>query len=90
MWVAARSWLGNASADVDVRMIEPGEPPSVSHDGETWTLALPFRWLSRVWAPSLAVTAGRLVIDAAKEGSVLTLTTLHPGSERPAKLTLEI
>ena len=48
------------------------------------------RWLSRVWAPSLAVTAGRLVIDAAKEGSVLTLTTLHPGSERPAKLTLEI
>jgi len=90
VWVAARAWLGDAGADVDVRMIEPSEPPSVSRDGDRWTLALPFRWLSRVWAPSLAMTAGRLVIDAERQGDVLTLTTLQPGSERPTKLTLEI
>src|SRR4051812_24434612 len=49
VWVAARSWLGDASADIDVRMIEPSEPPALDHDGDRWTLALPFRWVSRVW-----------------------------------------
>lgn len=90
VWVAVRAWLGDPSVDVEVRMISPDQLPSATRSESGWVLALPFRWLSRVWAPSLAVTAGRLVLAASRDGHVLTLTTVKPGNDTLTSMTLEI
>jgi hypothetical protein len=90
VWVAVRAWLGDPYADVHVHMTAPDEAPVAQRDGDRWMLGLPFRWLSRVWAPSLAVVAGRLVLDVDRVDGSLTLTALMPGSDQPSGMTLQV
>lgn len=84
---AAQAWLGTDPDRVEVTV----------HDGAGWgelaatgtgdqaglTAALTPDWLARVWAPGLAVVAGRLVVAAPEaqwpRARVLTLTA--PGTE---------
>jgi hypothetical protein len=89
-WVAVCAWLGDPSVDVKVQMTGADQLPVAIRREHGWLLELPFRWLSRVWAPSLAVTAGRLVLDARRDGDALTLTTVKPGDDTVTPMTLEI
>lgn len=79
VWLAVRAWTGEPT-EVAVEMIGPHDEPSAQLDGHRLELALPFAWLIRVWAPVLAVTAGRLVVDCRRDGDTLSLTTLQRGS----------
>ncbi len=91
---AAQAWLGTDPDRVEVTV----------HDGAGWgeltatgtgdqpglTAALTPDWLARVWAPGLAVVAGRLVVAVPEaqwpRARVLTLTA--PGTE-PAPLDVQ-
>ena len=89
VWTGVRSWTGEA-AEPEVRMIGPATQPSAELEEGRWILAVPFRWLSRVWAPGLALTANRLVLDAQLDGRALQLATLERGSGRIARMTLDL
>ena len=89
VWLAVRAWAGDAT-EVEVNMISPGEEPTAQLSDGQWTLSLPFAWLMRVWAPSLAVTAGRLVLDARLLDGALALTTVRPDGGGLASMSLEL
>jgi hypothetical protein len=89
MWLAVRAWTGDA-VDVEVDMIRPHDESSAQLADGRWRLAVPFRWLSRVWAPGLALTAGRLVLDAQLDDRVVQLDTLARGTDRVARMTLDL
>jgi len=89
VWLAVRAWTGG-TMECDVELIGPRDEPSATQQDGHWILAVPFRWLLHVWAPGLAVTAGRLVLDARFEAGTLVLTTLQPGTDRLTSMTLEL
>jgi hypothetical protein len=78
VWLAAQTWVGLPPGAVDVRMTAPTEPPAATYDNGRLAVAVPLRWLSRVWAPGLAVITGRLTLDAQRERDSLTLSSVEP------------
>ena len=78
VWLAVQAWVGLPRGAVDVRMTAPTEPPAATYDNGRLAIAVPFRWLSRVWAPGLAVITGRLTLDAQRERDSLTLPSVEP------------
>ncbi|MGQ0465698.1 MAG: hypothetical protein ACT4QG_10310 [Sporichthyaceae bacterium] len=74
VWLALAGWLGPDAANVAVELTD-GQVAARVTDGQ-WTVALPAGWLARVWAPRLAITAGRLVLAADRDGDALHLRTV--------------
>ncbi|MDX6326072.1 MAG: hypothetical protein QOK15_2426 [Nocardioidaceae bacterium] len=89
VWLAVQAWVGLPPEAVDVRMTAPTEVPAATYDHGRLTIAVPFRWLSRVWAPGLAVITGRLTLDAQREGDAVTLSALEPDGT-PARTTITV
>ena len=89
VWLAAQAWLGLPLAAVDVRMTAPTDAPSATFDTDRLTVAVPFRWLSRAWAPQLAVITGRLTLDAQREGDTVTLLAVEPDGT-PTRTTIRL
>lgn len=89
VWLAAQAWLGLPLAAVDVRMTAPTDAPSATFDTDRLTVAVPFRWLSRAWAPQLAVITGRLTLDAQREGDMVTLLGVEPDGT-PTRTTIRL
>lgn len=87
VWLAAQGWLGLPLGAVDVRMAAPTEAPGATFDNHRLTVAVPFRWLNRVWAPELAVITGRLTLDAQREGDSVTLLAVEPDGT-PTRTTI--
>ncbi|MGH8962362.1 MAG: hypothetical protein ACRDWT_14420 [Jatrophihabitantaceae bacterium] len=61
---AVHSWLGDASAVVELSMCDPGQAPALTREADVVRLALPFSWLSDVWARGLATLLGRFCLSA--------------------------
>lgn len=78
VWLAAQTWVGLPPGAVDVRMTAPAEPPAATYDNGRLAVAVPLRWLSRVWAPGLAVITGRLTLDTQRERDSVTLSSVEP------------
>ncbi|MGQ0846760.1 MAG: hypothetical protein ACT4QF_21795 [Sporichthyaceae bacterium] len=76
VWMAMAGWVAAESSSVTVEVTGPQAASYVRREGEGWRVALPLGWLARVWAPGLAVTAGRFVLDAVRDGEVLRLSTV--------------
>ena len=89
VWLAVQAWTGLPAGAVDVRMTAPTGSPAATYDDGRLTVAVPFRWLSRVWAPGLAVIAGRLALDAHRVGDSVTLSTVAPDGS-PAQTTITV
>jgi hypothetical protein len=87
--LAVRAWLGG-QIEVEVSMTEPDEPLVLHRGREGVHLALPFRWLTQVWAPGLSNTAGRFVLDATLEQGQLALLTADPDGGSPTTMTLQL
>lgn len=84
-----RAWLGDPRLDVQLTMIEPTEPRSITGTKAGIQASLPFSWLSEVWMRGLAVTFDRLCIAAhTTDGSQWTLQTVGPDLTQPAELTI--
>jgi hypothetical protein len=89
VWLAAHVWTGLPLEAVDVRMADPTEAPAATYNDGRLTVAVPFRWLSRVWAPGLAVLTGRLALDAQLEAGSVTLSAVEPDGT-PARTTIRL
>lgn len=87
--LALAGWLGGEAATVAVEMTGRQEDPQATLENGEWRVALPPGWLSRVWAPRLAITAGRFVLDAQKEGDALVLRTVGAAGDL-AELTIRV
>lgn len=87
--LAVRAWLGG-QVEVEVSMLAPSEAPSLYRGREGVHLALPFSWLTQVWAPGLSNTAGRFVLDAALEQGQLALVTADSEGGAPTTMTLQL
>jgi hypothetical protein len=89
---ALRAWTGQASLELRLTVIEPGEPAILEEDGNsTIRAALPLEWVSKVWGRDLSIVAGRFTVDVV--GATATRTTLQTvGSDldTPSLLTLEL
>lgn len=59
VWLALAGWLGAEAAAVAVDMTDRQEDATASPEKGGWRVVLPAGWLARVWAPRLAITAGR-------------------------------
>lgn len=74
--LAARSWMADPALDVVLRMIDADEEPSIERVDGAVSVAVPFEWLSTIWARGLAVVLGRFVLAASQDsaGSVVLHT----------------
>lgn len=65
--LALRNWLGDPNLPIDLEMIGPSETPSLSRNGDSMEIRLPFRWLLDVWAGGLTVVLGRFSLSLVNE-----------------------
>jgi hypothetical protein len=82
---ALRGWLAEPAADVELRL---GDTPRLTRAGDALEAELPLTWLADVWAPGLAVVAGRFVLAADEDERGVTLTTVGPELGESQRLTL--
>jgi hypothetical protein len=87
--LAVRAGLGG-QIEVTVSMIDPDEPSALHRGRDGAHLALPFRWLTQVWAPGLSNTAGRFVLHATLEQGRLALLIADPDGGSPTTMTLQL
>ena len=84
-----RACLGEPQLAIQLTMIEASEQRMIVRTAAGINVSLPFSWLSDVWMRGLAVTFGRLCIDAATtDGSSWTLHTLGPDLTDLTELTI--
>jgi hypothetical protein len=84
-----RAWLGDPQLAIELTMIGPIEERTVIRTAQGVDISLPFSWLPDVWMRGLAVTFGRLCIDAeTTDGSTWTLHTLGPDLTDLTQLTI--
>ena len=84
-----RAWLGEPQLTIELTMIEPAEQRTIVRTAAGIDVSLPFSWLPDVWMRGLAVTFGRLCIDAeTTDGSSWTLHTLGPDLTDLTQLTI--
>jgi hypothetical protein len=76
-----RDWLGTRELTLELEMLPEGAEPRIGwrEDGAV-AAALPFGWLLDVWAPGMAVVAGRLSVAAERgeRGGAWELATVGP------------
>jgi hypothetical protein len=86
------AWLGENELALTLELTPDGTPPLLQRgaDGEI-IAALPFGWLTEVWAKGLEVVWGRfcLAVTTADTHS-WELHTVGPGLERPTTLTVTL
>lgn len=90
---ALRAWLGEPGLDVDLSMVPPDAPRSLTRDDAGLHLAVPFAWLAEVWAPGFATVLGRFCLAAEWAGDAgggwrLTVIGPDPGTSRVLTLSL--
>jgi hypothetical protein len=64
---ALRFWLGDPTLSVDLTLVGATDPRSLSRQGDTLQVGLPFAWVSEVWARGFATVWGRFCIAASAE-----------------------
>jgi hypothetical protein len=69
-------WVGADRATATVELTDRQDAAHLLRAADGWRATLPPGWLARVWAPGLAVTAGRFVVSAAWDGDMLRLNTV--------------
>jgi hypothetical protein len=85
-----RSWLGEPDLQVDVDMIDPDAPPTLTRTADGIHAFLPFEWIVNVWGrnPVISDRLALAVLDCNPERLSL-LTTDHTfGEPRPLTLSL--
>jgi hypothetical protein len=88
--LAVRQWLAS-DRPVEVERLAPGGPRSLSFDGETVTVALPFEWLGEVWVRGFTTILGRFCLAAASvDGVRWTLTVVGTRFGPPETVVLEL
>jgi hypothetical protein len=84
-----RAWLGDPQLAIELTMIGAAEQRTIVRTAAGVDVSLPFSWLPDVWMRGLAVTFGRLCIDAeTTDGSSWTLHTLGPDLTDLTQLTI--
>jgi hypothetical protein len=87
---AVQHWLHEPRARVDVTLLADDEEPSWQRTDDGCSVALPWRWLTDVWAPGLTTAAGRFALAAELADGTLTLQTVGPDGGRPTPLRIEL
>jgi hypothetical protein len=88
---ALRLWLGEPNLAIDLTMIDPTSDAHLERNGDTITLALPFAWLTSVWARGLATIFDRLCLQAdTADGINWTLDTLGTDLHETAQLSISL
>jgi hypothetical protein len=90
--VAARSWLGDPNINVAVEMIDPGDHGNLERDSDGIRACLPFRWLSDIWAPGLALVLSRFslwLIESTDERKRVMTVDSNLERQRPVSISVE-
>lgn len=88
---ALGSWLGDSDLEVEVTMVEAGEPRALRHEDRGIHAELPFGWLAEVSCRGLATVWGRFCLAASSaDGYRWTLTTVGPDLGEHQPLTIEL
>lgn len=72
---ALQTWLGRPTR-VELTMLPPSAPPTLTWDGAAVRVELPFRWLADVWVNGFAVVLDRFCLSATKTERAWLLTTI--------------
>lgn len=90
--VAVRDWLGDDTLEPEVRMLAPGQTPSLTVADGRISVAVPFSWLRDVWVRGFATVLGRLVlaaeVDAPGHWHLLTVGS-DLGAAQPLTISAE-
>lgn len=88
---ALRLWLGDPNLLIDLTMIDPNTDPHLERTDDTIAVALPFGWLTNVWARGLATIFGRLCLHAdTNDGARWTLDTIGADLRDTAQLSISL
>ncbi len=89
---ALRAWLASPDLEVELKMTEPGEEPSLEWDGAgPVEAALPPEWVITVWGRDLTVIAGRFSLGVVESAaSRTTLLTIGSDLGPPRQLVVEV
>jgi hypothetical protein len=88
---ALRLWLGDPNLSIDLTMIDPTSDPHLQRTDNAVAVALPFAWLTNVWARGLATIFGRLCLRAeTTDGSQWTLDTIGTDLRETAQLSISL
>jgi hypothetical protein len=72
-----RVWLGEPDLTVDLTMVDPSGDHHLERTDDGIAVALPFSWLTDVWARGLATMFGRFCLQAdTADGINWTLNTV--------------
>jgi hypothetical protein len=86
-----RGWLGERELEVEVVMVEDGEPRRLAADAGGIRAQLPFAWLAEVWCRGLATVCGRFCLAAASDdGYHWALTTVAPDLGQFQSMTIDL
>lgn len=89
--VALRVWLGEPRLSLELTMIDADGDHRLERDGDAVLAALPFAWLSEVWARGFSTILGRLCTGAASDdGLEWTLDTLDPDLTTTRQLSITL
>jgi hypothetical protein len=88
---ALRTWLVQPDLDIDVQMVTESEAPSVDADDKGVHVALPFAWLTNVWARGFATSWGRFCLAAnTSDGKHWELSTVTPDLNATELVTVDL
>jgi hypothetical protein len=62
------NWRANPQLDVELHIIEPGEPTGVESSHEGLRVRLPLTWVADVWGRGLGIVAERFTLDVRQAG----------------------
>jgi hypothetical protein len=62
------NWRGNPQLDVELHIIEPGEPPGVEGYDEGLRVRLPLTWVADVWGRGVGIVAERFTLAVRQAG----------------------
>ncbi len=86
-----RAWLGEPTLTIELTMAEPHGERRLLRTPDGIAVALPFSWVSDVWARGLAVAVGRLCVAAeTTDGTRWTLHTVGADLRDSAQITIAV
>jgi hypothetical protein len=80
-----REWMGTSDLELELEQLAEGAPPRIAWTADrSVSAALPFGWLVDVWIQGLAVVAGRLCLNVARDADdgSLRLVCVGPDLEQ--------
>jgi hypothetical protein len=88
---ALRVWLDEPQLSITVTMVDASSDRTVERSADAVAIALPFAWLTEVWARGLATVFGRFCLGAhTDDGIHWTLDTVAPDLTTTAQLSITI